>query len=189
MHIKAETWAYFTGILSTMLICGLWHGASWTFVIWGGIHGIYLAFSFATKKLRKKITKKLNMGKHSPVANAFRMLITFSLVTFAWIFFKANTFSDAVYIITHLFTGWSKILHAVRFIEAVQLGLLKKELAVAFISIAAMFFVQILQKELPFEQWISNRKTLVRWSFYLILLVWILTFSDTGAESFIYFRF
>jgi D-alanyl-lipoteichoic acid acyltransferase DltB (MBOAT superfamily) len=189
MRIKAETWAYISGILITMALCGIWHGASWTFVVWGGIHGLFLAASFATKKIRKKLHKRLKTKRFPALRDGLRILLTFGLVTVAWIFFRADSMADAIYIFTHLFSGWSSVLNVSGLIDAVSLGLLKKELAIAGISVIAMLFVHWRRKKKSFEQWIAGQKNITRWCFYLVLLVWLLAFSDTVAGDFIYFQF
>lgn len=106
LGLKAETWAYVVGILSTMMLCGLWHGAGWTFFIWGLIHGLYMTLSFATRSLRAKMRKKLNIKKKAPVSNIFRILAVFGMVNVAWIFFRAESFGTAFYFIKNIFT-WS----------------------------------------------------------------------------------
>ena len=189
MRIRAETWAYMVGITTTFVLCGLWHGAKWTFVIWGSLHGLYLAVSFATKKSRRRLFKKLKIKKNSIVRKTVRLSITFSLVTFAWIFFRANSISDAFYIITHLFSGWSKVFNLTGLMEALHFGLFKRELIVAAVSVFFMILVHLLRKELTVEQWISKQKVVLRWVFYVGLLLWVLVFADTTAENFIYFRF
>ena len=186
---KAESWAYITGIIVTMVLCGLWHGVGWTFILWGTLHGVFLAISFATKKTRKTIAKKLHIKKRSLLRQAFQVVFTFAIVSFAWIFFRANSLADAWYIITHLFSGWSKVFSLSGLFEAFHFGLLKKELAVAFISTGMLVLVDMLRKDLTFEQFLAERRVIVRWSIYVLLLVWILTFSDAGSEAFIYFRF
>jgi alginate O-acetyltransferase complex protein AlgI len=189
MKIKAETWAYMTGIIVTMVLCGFWHGAQWTFVLWGTLHGLFLAISFATKKIRKKTWKKLKVKKHSLLRTVISVSITFAMVTFAWIFFRANSLSDAFYIITHLFTGWTKVFSLHGLLAAFHFGLLKKELAVAAVSVFFMLLVHVLRKDQTFEQLVAKQKPAVRWCFYVALLVWLLAFGESGAEGFIYFRF
>lgn len=189
VKIRAESWAYFVGIIGTMTLCGLWHGASWTFVMWGTFHGLYLAISFATKKTRRKLAKKLKLKKHSFIRRTLQVTTTFSIVTFAWIFFRANSPSDAFYIVAHLFTGWSEVFNVPGFLQALHFGLLKKELAVAVVSIAFMLLIHWRRKEQTFEQLISKQETVIRWTIYLVLLLWIMTFGEPGAEGFIYFRF
>jgi len=97
--IKPEVLSYFFASLITMFICGIWHGASWTFILWGLIHGMFLVFSLATKKLRKSIRKKIGIKKKSPIHQGLTILFTFFLITFAWIFFKASSLSQAFLVI------------------------------------------------------------------------------------------
>jgi alginate O-acetyltransferase complex protein AlgI len=189
LKVKAETWSYMLGMMVTFVLCGLWHGANWTFVLWGTVHGLYLAISFATKKKRKRIAKKLKLKKTSFIRQAFQMTVTFGMVTFAWIFFRADSLSDAYYIVTHLFTGWSKAFNLSGLLQSIHFGMLKKELAVALVSLAAMLLLHILRKKDSFEDFIAKRHIVLRWSFYVVLLLWILTFGDASTENFIYFQF
>ncbi|MCP4213634.1 MAG: hypothetical protein GY765_03210, partial [bacterium] len=189
LKVKAETWAYMTGIISTMALCGIWHGAQWTFLVWGAFHGLLLAFSFASKKLRRRIKRKLKIKKNALWFNLLRSLFTFLLVTFGWIFFRAGSLSDAYYIITHLFTGWGELLNPRMFKQALCFGLLLKELAVAGCATLAMLLLQILRKDVPMEVFFSKQKPVVRWSIYLLLLASIIVFAESQAGEFIYFRF
>jgi alginate O-acetyltransferase complex protein AlgI len=91
-------------LLSTMLLGGLWHGASWNFIIWGAMHGISLAIHKIWMILTGKVLQKFNNNK---IYNAIALLITFHFVCFCWIFFKAGSFEDAsnmIYQITHDFS-------------------------------------------------------------------------------------
>ena len=88
-------WKWHYNILITFLVSGLWHGANWTFVIWGALHGTYLVTALILsnpKKIISSFLKKQNtfLNKFSDVA------ITFILVSFAWIFFRANNIEDAL---------------------------------------------------------------------------------------------
>ncbi|MEI6613987.1 MAG: MBOAT family O-acyltransferase [Chrysiogenales bacterium] len=96
LAVKVETWGYFAGILLTMLLGGLWHGASWTFVIWGALYGIYQIVAYASKRLRKKIVKKIGLQRLPWLHSALSVFITFNLVSFAWIFFRAASFRNAL---------------------------------------------------------------------------------------------
>lgn len=91
-------------LLITFLVSGIWHGASWNFVVWGLLFGIFMALEILSTPIRKKINRKYPPEK-SWWVRAWQIGITFNLVSFAWIFFRANNFSDAVYIIGHLFSG------------------------------------------------------------------------------------
>jgi alginate O-acetyltransferase complex protein AlgI len=87
---RARTYA---NLMVTMLLGGLWHGASWTFVVWGGLHGLYLAVERALG-IGAPATDA-GRGRGGRLARALRMLLTFHLVCLAWIFFRAPTFAVA----------------------------------------------------------------------------------------------
>lgn len=93
----------YINLMLTMLLGGLWHGASWNFIAWGGLHGLALAFHKIWKQKTEKIFKPVN---NSFWINALSVLITFHFVCFCWIFFKAADFTiagDMIYQITHSF--------------------------------------------------------------------------------------
>jgi alginate O-acetyltransferase complex protein AlgI len=96
LAVKAETWGYFVGIFLTMLLGGLWHGAGWTFVIWGALYGVYQMFAYASKRLRKKIVKKIGLHRLPRLHTGLSIFLTFNLVSFAWIFFRAASFGQAL---------------------------------------------------------------------------------------------
>jgi D-alanyl-lipoteichoic acid acyltransferase DltB (MBOAT superfamily) len=102
LAVKVETWGYFVGIFFTMLLGGLWHGASWTFVIWGGLYGIYQMFSYAGKHLRKEIVKKTGLQRLPWLHTFLSVFITFNLVSFAWIFFRSTSLAAALNFIHYL---------------------------------------------------------------------------------------
>jgi hypothetical protein len=85
-----------------MLLGGLWHGAAWNFVVWGGLYGIFQMVSFASKRLRKNIVRKTRLQRLPRLHSALRIFITFNLVSFAWIFFRAASFNDALVYIRRL---------------------------------------------------------------------------------------
>ncbi len=87
-------WATYRNLLITMLLGGLWHGASWNFVIWGGYHGLLLGLERATGLEQPRGWLKLP-----------RTLVTFALVMIGWIFFRASTFSSSRFVLTQMFTG------------------------------------------------------------------------------------
>ncbi|TFF40868.1 MBOAT family O-acyltransferase [Mucilaginibacter psychrotolerans] len=82
-------------IMIVFIISGLWHGANWKYLVWGGIHGLLLITYQAIKKL------KINL----PKAGWLGWLVTFNLVSLAWVFFRANTITDAIYILRTVFSG------------------------------------------------------------------------------------
>jgi D-alanyl-lipoteichoic acid acyltransferase DltB (MBOAT superfamily) len=105
LHIASEKWIYLIAIIVTFVICGIWHGVGWTYLIWGVLFGLYLADSNWTKDFYKKVRKRLNIKKASPYYITFKILSTFIMVLFAWVFFRADSLSTAFYIIKSVFTA------------------------------------------------------------------------------------
>ncbi len=181
-RVSVPRW-YFN-VLSVLVICGLWHGANWTFILWGGIHGFYLVFSAFTQGARKRVYQAVGLNRLPELHAYLKGVITFSLVCFAWIFFRANHLSDALYIVSHLFTGWESLG-----IEAFYLGPLKFNLSIGVASIGILFLVHILQGEKSFSQWLSEKQIWVRWPAYYSMILAILLVGQFGSKEFIYFQF
>lgn len=97
-----KQWGTLIALLATFLISGLWHGASWCFIAWGGIHGIYLAISSIIRPKLNIIYKNYSLQKN-PYLKFANIFITFHLVCFAWIFFRATSLQDAFYV------AWSSV--------------------------------------------------------------------------------
>jgi D-alanyl-lipoteichoic acid acyltransferase DltB (MBOAT superfamily) len=99
---RVVRWRWFLNLYVVFLVSGLWHGANWTFVVWGAIHGLYIVVGTATADVRARLCARLQ----APAAwvHLSQMVITFHAVTIAWIYFRANTLADANYIVSHLFS-------------------------------------------------------------------------------------
>src|SRR6185295_12069340 len=82
-----------TNLLLTMLLGGLWHGAGWNFVIWGGLHGFYLIINHGWRALRQKHG---NAHRANTIGNVFSIALTFICVVIAWVFFRAETYHGAI---------------------------------------------------------------------------------------------
>jgi alginate O-acetyltransferase complex protein AlgI len=172
-----------------MLICGFWHGANWTFLIWGGLHGFYLVFSVLTRGLRDRTTRMIGWDRMPKLRNFFRVLITFSLVCFAWIFFRANTISDAIYIIPNLFSGWGTGITFEAFREMPFGGALKSELVVSVIGIGILLVVHLIERRENIIDWFLEKPIWLRWSVYYSIILSILLVGNFGSKQFIYFQF
>ena len=94
-------------IMIVFLASGLWHGASLTFVIWGALHGLYQVAGRLTESLRRWLYLKLNISESSPAVRVWKRVFTFLLVSFTWIFFRANDLDDLGVILSRLFSGGS----------------------------------------------------------------------------------
>ncbi|MBC7448950.1 MAG: MBOAT family protein [Hymenobacteraceae bacterium] len=176
----------------TFLISGLWHGASWNFILWGAIHGTYLIVGVWTKPLRRRFSDAIGITSDSWPDKILNVACTFVLAAFAWIFFRAGTFAQAAYIVTHLFSGLGAQLADWRSIPALlfSLGLPKTQLAIGFVAVLIMEGVHWLQRTGSGRALLAARPAWVRWPVYYGLLLWLLLFSyATANPEFIYFQF
>lgn len=163
----------FTGrnLFLTMFLGGLWHGASWNFAFWGTLHGFYLA-------IERYVLNKSQFWNNSAhlISKLIKWLITFHLVCFAWIFFRAETFSDSWQIIKNLFD-------------------IDLSLNFQSTSLSLVFLIFTL----PIWHWLASKVQLNQksgkmktWQYGLtsfVLIMCLIVFSAQAPESFIYFQF
>ncbi len=178
---------FYRNIMIVFLVSGLWHGANWTFVVWGGLHGLYLVLGEISQNIKQTIQPRIAHNTFS--YKLFRVVINFSLVTFAWIFFRANSLKDSFYIIENLFVNnFSKLFGE----ELYMLGLDKHDFNIAVLSICVLLFVHYLQRNLSLLNWLSRQWLPIRWGAYLGFIFIILIFGFYGNQEkiqFIYFQF
>jgi alginate O-acetyltransferase complex protein AlgI len=200
--IKVETWGYVCGMFITMFLGGLWHGAHWNFVIWGAVHGLFLIVSFTTKKTRKRLVAYFKLKKYPGIHTFIRVTATFGMVTFAWIFFRADSIADALYIITHLHVGVLTFLGNLSSdlifnfslqpltVLAQQLGISAFGLNKIVIAVAVLEAVQLVQRRTGnLNGWFVRKSMGYRWGCYFILLVLIVYWGQYDIKEFIYFQF
>ena len=103
-QVPKVVWA--VNILLVFLVCGLWHGASWNYVVWGALNGLYIVASRLTRGVRKRLCAFLHIEEHTGLHIVVKIFLTFNLVCFAWIFFRAPTVHDALLIIQNMVAGF-----------------------------------------------------------------------------------
>ena len=183
----------YINIMITFLVSGLWHGAAWSFVVWGGLHGLYQILEDVLKPVREKIIKKLRVNTEVFSYKLGEILITFSLTTFAWIFFRAGSIKVALQYIERMFTKWNPW---VIFDGSLQkLGLENIELNILVIAVVILLLVDLLKykKKVSFADFLMVQNLWFRWSVLLGLILGILVVGQYGVEfdsaQFIYFDF
>jgi len=182
-RVSRIRWA--VNIAIVFLLSGLWHGAAWTFVVWGGLHAIYLLIAVGTKDIFKKFSNTLGVKRFPFVTNVLSVLITFNLVTFAWIFFRAENISDAFYIVSHLL-DWSGTPFSTE-LRLVGMGNLTFVLLILFII--SMETVTLIKEHFNIRNVLFQRPFSVRWAMYSLLVLTILYFGNFASHEFIYFQF
>ncbi len=170
------------------LISGLWHGAALTFIIWGALHGVLIIFEKIYYKTQQKIYNKLGWNTHNFSFKLYKLLITFSLVTIAWVFFRADSFSSAIDFLTNL-----KHIELKNFFNGkiYTYGLVESEVRIALISIVFLFTVEILNIKFNIIKGLFNQNIVLRWGIYFSIIFFLLIFGYYNNEqaNFIYFQF
>lgn len=170
---------WYFNLFIVFLISGLWHGANWTYIIWGAMNGFYLVFAIVSQNVRKKINYKIGIEKLPRINITLQILITFLLSCFAWIFFRANNVSDAFLIVNQIFFFQDSL-----FIGDTQ------QLLYCFGAIGFLIFIEIRREyfghsTLPFKtnHWLKEQLA------YASLVIMIFLFGVFDGGQFIYFQF
>jgi alginate O-acetyltransferase complex protein AlgI len=176
-RVSVPRW-YFN-LLLVFLISGLWHGANWTFLIWGGLNGFYLVFAIFSQGLRNKFNKITGIEKLPKFYHLMQIHITFLLACFAWIFFRANNLKDALLIIKKIF-----LFSGTLFIGNKQ-QLFYCLSGIAFLIIAEIRCEYFGLGALPVktDHWLKEQFA------YACVIVLILLFGVFDGGQFIYFQF
>lgn len=180
----------YINIMIVFLCSGLWHGASINFVIWGGLHGVYQIIGNILKPLKAKIIDKWNISINVFSYKFIQALITFILVNFAWIFFRANSFEDAIVLIRNIFVYNPWVITDG---SLLTLGLDAKDFIVAIIAILIVVVIDYIQTRTRLRENITKQNLVFRWSVYIGIIMIIMILGIYGpeysAQQFIYFQF
>ena len=170
----------------TMSLCGLWHGFNFTFLFWGFLHGFYLALSFFTRKTRRKIRKFLKL-KQFPVLDRFiQISLTFSLVSFAWIFFRANSLSEGFGIVGRIFLGSGTGAGSSRLSTLSSTGFSPTDFVIAAVAILLLLLIEWFLPLMKFGKRIRTAPRWQRWLIYYAVIFIILFFGVFESDIFIY---
>ena len=163
-----------------MGLVGLWHGASWTFILWGLLHGLFLGLEALWRNISLRSGAK---AVDSPQQRIYKILTTFTLVYLTWIFFRANTIDDAFYIVTHLF-AWN--ITTFRSLLSV-IGI--SGLVTCLLLILMLIVTDVLDERFDSIQLLNRVPRPVRWALYYAAIFSILQYGVISAPQFIYARF
>jgi D-alanyl-lipoteichoic acid acyltransferase DltB (MBOAT superfamily) len=187
-RVSKRRWRF--NLFFVFLVSGLWHGAGWTFIIWGGLHGAYLIIALWTRGLRDKFIRRTGLQKFHTLRKAAAVFVTFNLVCFAWIFFRARSLADAFYVVRHLFTWPSKVGGETGLFPTGALILDRADLLIALAAVALMEAVHLIQRRRKMRHFLSEKPMWMRWAMYYTLTMGILLFGKFELPNrFIYFQF
>ena len=166
----------YINLMLTMLIGGLWHGANWTFVVWGGLHGVYLWIEKFIDDKTGKISALVSSNKKT-ITGFIYALFTFFLINITWVFFRANSFAKAWDIFKSMF-GMNKGEPMLTSLAIIKVAVI---IPVMLLFHWLMRNTKVLDVAYKIPWWLLG----IVWSLLLLLLIW----SQESSSSFIYFQF
>lgn len=159
---RCKKYKCYLNILIVFLVSGLWLGAAWTYIVWGGIHAIY-----------QILERMFNLKFNNKILNIIK---TFILVTFAWIFFRSNTINDAIYVITNMFNiSFAGIKE-----QILSIGLDKYDLIVLFVSVISILVIEVLQYKKQIYNKFKNLQLIPKLIICIILIFITVIFGSYG---------
>ncbi|MHB1306658.1 MAG: MBOAT family O-acyltransferase [Limisphaerales bacterium] len=181
---KVPTPRWMFNILLTFTISGLWHGANWTYVIWGALNGVYLLAegkrSEPTTLPRSGLTRPLSVLTHGA-----KVLLTFTLICGTWVFFRAQSIEDAWLILSRCVGDLH--LNRASLTELKQFG--QGDLAMAMLAIVGLFVIDAIQEKMDLNAFLRTRPAGVRWAIYTLFGVVLISQGKFVNASFFYFQF
>jgi alginate O-acetyltransferase complex protein AlgI len=188
-RVSVPRW-YFN-LFFVFLVSGFWHGANWTFIAWGALHGFYLVFAIISKKYREKVILFTGIGKYKWLNSGLQVAITFILVLLAWVFFRANSIREAIYILQQfpLAVRDAFLLLKGQNVIGANLPLDLATIGVSFLLIIFLEAFHYLQRRKDITGIFNKQPVFIRWSAYYAIILIILFFGVFESRQFIYFQF
>lgn len=178
----------YLNILIVFAVSGLWHGASWNFIAWGLIHAMLQIAGDLKDRLKNQLTNRLGIRNDASLSTRIRRIIgTFILVCFAWVFFVADNLDHALHIIEQMFVR-------IQTTSVFELGLDRGNWFFLLFGVAILLTVDILhENNISIFALVNKQETWFRWALYLGLIWTVIMFGIYGvaydASTFIYFQF
>ncbi len=176
---------WYFNLLAVFLVSGLWHGANWTFVLWGFLHGFYLVFSIWTQKAREALAGLVKIDRFPLLQRGLKIFLTFHLVCFSWVFFRANSVADAFLILGNLL----RLDFSPAGLAAINVALGWGELLIALGSILLLEVFHLLERAGKLRTLVLGQPRMFRWAIYYALILGIVFFGVFNHTEFIYFQF
>jgi alginate O-acetyltransferase complex protein AlgI len=169
-------------ILITFVISGLWHGANWTYLVWGALNGCYIVLAPSIARIWPGSVA----ADRSLARRVFDAVVVFVLIDITWVFFRANTVGDATYVLTHLLAG----PRPASFGDLAQrIGVPTQSILMGVAAIAALLAIDVFSEARDFFAWLNGRPALVRWGIYYAAAFATVFLGYYGGQQFIYFQF
>jgi D-alanyl-lipoteichoic acid acyltransferase DltB (MBOAT superfamily) len=190
---RCSTWKKYRNVMITFLVSGLWHGAGLHFIVWGGIHGLYQVLGDLLHPVRQKIGDLMKVDRTVFSYRFGRMLGTFCLTAFAWIFFRVERLAQAGFYLKRMFTRpnpWVLFDGTLY-----QFGLDRQEMGILLIALFGLLLVSLLRyyRGLDLGAFLVKQNLWFRWMVMILLVLGIFVYGQYGidfdSQQFLYFQF
>ena len=168
-------------VMAVFLVSGLWHGASWTFLVWAGLNGTYHILSVSTARIRDRVTTLAKVPER--LRAILGTFITFHLILASWIFFRASSLSDATEIMSRVIAAWPRLPALLR------LRLFSAEVWPSVAIVALLVGVELLDEHRSIWERLGARPVYVRWAAYYALLGGLVVLGTWKLQQFVYMQF
>jgi len=172
---------WYFNLAFVFIVSGLWHGANWTFIIWGALNGFYLIFAIISRPVTDKVNQLTGIKKLPWLNRFLQIIVTFILCCFAWIFFRANNVSDSFVIIKRIFTNKDPLFFD------------KDDPSSFLFSFLGIFILLLIEAKREYYKgdfsFFNNKHWLIRYLSYTVLIIIILLIGVFDGGQFIYFQF
>ena len=187
-RVSPARWAL--NILIVFMLSGVWHGANWTFLVWGFYHAILLIAERFTRNLWSTVSRVARIRPSPTWTRSFDIARTFGLVTVGWVLFRASSIHTAGTIFYTVAADWESFLTPERVLtELAGLKWQPLDICVTLLAIFAVELGDVFQSYVSVREWLSRRPLAVRWAAYYSLLLFIQFFGHFNGPPFIYFQF
>lgn len=167
--------------MAVFMVSGLWHGANWTFVVWGALNGIYQIGFVMSKGLRSWFGRPLK--RLDGVVHVASVLLTFHLIAISWVFFRADTVSQAWTVLTRVATSLGEVPGGLARYDWTSEALL------AIGSIVVLIVVEVFDERHPLRRRLARQPTVVRWGAYYALVFSLIALGVWNMNEFVYMQF
>ena len=178
---RVSAWRQYANVMIIFLVSGLWHGANWTFVIWGGLNGLYQVIHTAIEAPRRWLANHIRLP--GVLTTLMSVLLTFHLVGLAWVFFRASSIDNALGVLKRI---WSSLPQLPALLTNYNWD---TEFYLSLGLIVFLMGVEILDEKKPMSRRLADGPAIVRWAFYYAVGFSLLVIGMWGTHGFVYMNF
>jgi D-alanyl-lipoteichoic acid acyltransferase DltB (MBOAT superfamily) len=172
----------YRNLIITYLLMGFWHGAAWTFVIFGLFHGVLIVLETVTEKQRNRLSEMTGLNRIPALKTTLSIITTFTFITFSLFFFRANNFSDSLTLISNAFDFSNLKLSLAEILR-------DNEVLFGILMLIFLLIAEYLHEKYNLVRVLASKHIIIRWPVYIGFIFFVLLFGVLHKQVFLYFQF